>query len=104
MSFSLLSDRVAVLADEEPVEKTTVSGLVIPVGDAGPLTATYGTVAFVGIGHRSEHTGELVEMDVKPGQRVFFHPSSGSEWELEGTKYKILAPSELVGIDTSDEN
>ena len=105
MSFNLLSDRIAVIAEEAPIETTTASGLVIPDGASeSVLKAIYGDVKFVGCGHRSEHTGELVEMDVKVGDRVFFHPSSGEKWEFEGAEYRVLAPSQVIGIDTSDEN
>ena len=68
MSFTLLSDRVAILPDEAPKEKTTDSGLVIPLGDAGPLRPVYGEVRHVGIGHRSEHSSQLVPIDVEVGR------------------------------------
>ena len=56
MSFRLLHDRIAVLADE--VSDTTESGLIVTESAQSPLR--YGTVANAGLGHRSEHTGESV--------------------------------------------
>ena len=95
MSFSLQSDRVAVIA--EPLETKTASGLHVPE-TFETNKPRYGEVAVVGIGHRSEHNGELVPMDVKVGDHVFFHRQSGETWEFEGTEYTVLAPREIIGV------
>jgi chaperonin GroES len=96
MTFSLQSDRVAVIA--EPVVNKTASGLELP-DTAVNNVPRYGTVAAVGIGHRSEQTGELVPIDVEPGDRVFFHRMSGELWEIGDETYTVLSPREIIGID-----
>ena len=95
MSFRLLHDRIAVLADQ--VSDTTESGLIVTESAQSPLR--YGTVANAGLGHRSEHTGESVSLDVKEGDRVFFHRSSGQPLEIENVEYVILSNSEIIGIE-----
>jgi chaperonin GroES len=104
MSFRLLHDRIAVIA--EPISETTESGLIIGEAVMSPLR--YGTVANVGTGHVSEHTSELVPMILSNGDRVFFHRVSGQPLEIEGVEYVILSQAEIIGIDyqpeASDEN
>jgi chaperonin GroES len=100
MAFSLHSDRIAVIAD--PLETTTKSGIHLPETALDYNEPRYGTVAVVGIGHRSEATGELVPMDFAAGQRVFFHKGVGERWVFEDTEYLVLSPREIIGIqDTS---
>lgn len=96
MSFSLNSDRVAVIAD--PLETKTAAGLHIPDSAQDYQEPRYGTVAVVGVGHRSETTGELVPMDFNEGDRVFFHKQAGEVWKVEGTEYLFLSPREIHGI------
>lgn len=98
MTFSLQSDRVAIIAD--PLETTTKSGLHVPDSMVNNVPR-YGTVAVVGIGHRSETTSDLVPIDVAPGDRVFFHRGSGEVWEIEEVEYLVLSPREIIGIDTT---
>jgi chaperonin GroES len=95
MSFRLLHDRIAVLADEIP--ETTESGLIISEAAQSPLR--HGKVATVGQGHRSEHTNEPVALDVQEGDRIFFHRASGQPLEIEGIEYVILSNAEIIGIE-----
>ena len=94
MAFRLLHDRIAVLADE--ISETTQSGLIVTEAAQSPLR--YGTVANVGTGHVSEHTGELVGMLLAEGDRVFFHRASGQPVEIEGVEYVVLSQSEIIGL------
>ena len=95
MAFSLLHDRVAVIGDEIP--ETTESGLIL-TGDAGQSPLRYGTVAVVGRGTRSV-TGEVVPVDVKEGDRVFFNRYSGQPLEIDDVEYVILGNGEIIGVD-----
>jgi len=95
MSFRLLHDRIAVIAD--PVAETTESGLIIGEAVLSPLR--YGIVANVGTGHVSEHTSELVPMILSVDDRVFFHRASGQPLEIDGVEYVILSQAEIIGID-----
>ena len=94
MSFRLLHDRVAVLADEIP--ETTESGLIITEAAQSPLR--HGVVTHVGKGHRSDITGNNVDLDVQEGDRVFFHRSSGQPLEIENVEYVILSNGEIIGV------
>jgi chaperonin GroES len=94
MSFRLFDDRVAVIAEEVP--QTTESGLIITEAAQGPLR--YGTVALVGSGSYSEHTGQRVSLDVTEGDQVFFHRSSGQPLEIEDVEYVILSIREIIGV------
>ena len=95
MAHKLQGDRVSVIAD--PVVTTTASGLELPESAVNNVPR-YGTVAEVGTGHRSEQTGELIPIDLEPGDRVFFHRVSGEVWEIEGTDYLVLNPREIIGV------
>jgi chaperonin GroES len=81
------------------LESKTASGLHIPEGAQDYQEPRYGTVAVVGIGHRSEQTGELVPMDFKVDDRVFFHKAAGEVWKFDGTEYLVLGPREIIGKD-----
>jgi chaperonin GroES len=94
MPFRLLEDRIAVVAEELP--DTTESGLIIT--ESAQSVLRYGAVALVGIGHRSEESGELIPMDVAVGDRVFFHRASGQPLDIEGTEYVFLSPREIIGV------
>ena len=51
----------------------------------------------VGAGTRDE-TGKLVELDVKPGDRILFGKWSGTEVRLEGEDLLIMKESDILGI------
>ena len=62
MKLHPLDDRIVVRPGES--EETTASGLVIP--DTAKEKPQQGEVIAVGPGRRSEDTGEIIPMDVKP--------------------------------------
>ena len=95
MSFRLFEDRIAVVPDEED-DKT--EGGIILVSDNAKEQMRYGTVAVVGLGHRSDHSGEIIPIDVKAGDRVFWSRPSGSAIKIEDTEYLFLASREIVGV------
>ena len=66
MNLQPLEDRIVVRPGE--AEETTVSGLVIP--DTAKEKPQQGEVLAVGPGRRSEHTGELIPVDVAVGDIV----------------------------------
>ena len=94
MSFRLLHDRIAVIADEIP--ETSASGLILTEAAQSPLR--YGTVAQVGHGHYSEALNEPIMIPLSEGDRVFFHRSSGQPLEIDDTEYVILSSSEIIGV------
>ena len=93
MAFTLLEDRVAVLADE--VSEMNEAGLYVP--ESGGEVIRYGTVHSVGVGRISEH-GERIYPDVEVGDRVFFNRYSGSPITVDGTEYLFLATREIIGV------
>ena len=92
MSFQLLDDRIAVMADE--VEETAPSGLILTDSAMSPLR--YGTVIHVGTG-RTEN-GVNVPITVAVGDRVFWHRSSGGPLTIEGDEFIILGNREIIGV------
>ena len=100
MTFKLLEDRIAVLAEE--VATKTESGLHFPDTMVNNVPR-YGTVVHVGVGHWSEHAKQEIPIAVKKGDRVFFHRGSGETWEIEGTEYVVLSPREIIGVETEGE-
>ena len=95
MGFRLFEDRIAVLPDEED-DKT--EGGIILVSDNAKESMRYGTVAVVGVGHRSDHDGQIIPIDVRVGDRVFWSRPSGSTIKIEDMEYLFLASREIVGV------
>ena len=89
-----LEDRVIVTIDDS--EQTTSSGLVIP--DTAKEKPQQGTVIAVGPGKRSDHTGEVIPMDVKKGDTVLFSKYGGTEVKIEGTEYLILSARDILAV------
>ena len=93
MCFIPLHDRVLVRRVE--AEEKTAGGIIIP--DTAKEKPQEGEVIAVGAGTRDE-TGKLVELDVKPGDRILFGKWSGTEVRLEGEDLLIMKESDILGI------
>ena len=89
-----LEDRVIVTIDDS--EQTTSSGLVIP--DTAKEKPQQGTVIAVGPGKRSDHTGEVIPMDVKKGDTVLFSKYGGTEVKVGGEDYLILSARDILAV------
>ncbi len=89
-----LEDRVIVTIDDS--EQTTSSGLVIP--DTAKEKPQQGTVIAVGPGKRSDHTGDVIPMDVKKGDKVLFSKYGGTEVKVEGSEYLILSARDILAV------
>ena len=76
-------------------EEKTAGGIIIP--DTAKEKPQEGEVIAVGAGTRDE-TGKLVELDVKPGDRILFGKWSGTEVRLEGEDLLIMKESDILGI------
>ena len=68
MNLQPLEDRIIVRTSD--AEETTASGLVIP--DTAKEKPQQGEVLAAGPGKRSEHTGDLIPVDVKVGDIVIY--------------------------------
>lgn len=89
-----LGDRVVIERLEETAE-TTPGGIVIP--DSAKERPQLGRVVSVGPGRTLEN-GKLVEVGVKPGDRVFHSKYGGTEVKIEGKEYLILREEDILAI------
>lgn len=88
MNVRPLADRVLVLP--APAEEKTIGGIIIP--DTAKEKPLQGKVVAVGNGTKDE------EMVIKVGDEVLYGKYSGTELELEGTKYLIMRQSDVLAI------
>ena len=93
MAFKPLHDRVLVRRVES--DEKTKGGLIIP--DSAKEKPAEGEVIAVGEGARKD-SGELIEMAVKPGDRILFGKWSGTEITLDGEELLIMKESDILGI------
>jgi chaperonin GroES len=93
MNVRPLHDRVVVRRIEE--EQKTPGGVIIP--DTAKEKPMQGEVVAVGPGARNER-GEIVPLDVKPGDRVLFGKWSGTEVKLDGEELLIMKESDIMGV------
>ena len=93
MHFRPLHDRV--LVRRVDADEKTAGGIIIP--DTAKEKPHEGEVVAVGPGARNER-GELVAIDVKPGDRVLFGKWSGTEVKLNGQDLLIMKESDIMGV------
>ncbi|WP_102107310.1 co-chaperone GroES [Oceaniglobus roseus] len=93
MAFTPLHDRVLVRRVES--EEKTKGGLIIP--DSAKEKPAEGEVVSCGEGARKD-SGELIEMGVKPGDKILFGKWSGTEVTLDGEELLIMKESDILGI------
>ncbi len=91
--FRPLHDRVVVKRID--AEQKTAGGIIIP--DTAKEKPQEGEVVAVGPGARNER-GELVAIDLKPGDRVLFGKWSGTEVKLDGEELLIMKESDIMGV------
>ena len=90
VNITPLHDRVIVKRIEE--KETVKGGIIIP--DSAKEKPQEGEVIAVGAGKREK--GELIPLDVKPGDRVLFGKYGGTEIKLDGEEYLILREEEIL--------
>ena len=93
MHFRPLHDRVLVRRID--AEERTAGGIIIP--DTAKEKPQEGEVIATGPGGRNEQ-GQLVPLDVKPGDRVLFGKWSGTEVKIDGKELLIMKESDLLGV------
>ncbi|MCP1850546.1 MULTISPECIES: co-chaperone GroES [Bradyrhizobium] len=93
MHFRPLHDRVLVRRID--AEEKTAGGIIIP--DTAKEKPQEGEIVAAGPGGRNEQ-GQLVPLDVGPGDRVLFGKWSGTEVKIEGQDYLIMKESDLLGV------
>jgi len=93
MTFRPLHDRILVKRVEE--KETVKGGIIIP--DTAKEKPQEGEVVAVGHGKKTDK-GELIALDVKPGERILFGKYSGSEIKIDDQEYLILREDEVLGV------
>jgi chaperonin GroES len=93
MKLRPLHDRVIVKRLEE--ERKSAGGIVIP--DTAAEKPSMGEVVAVGPG-KTDDSGRLLAIGVKPGDKILFGKYSGQEFKLEGTDYLHMREDDIIGI------
>jgi chaperonin GroES len=93
MHFRPLHDRVLVRRID--AEEKTAGGIIIP--DTAKEKPQEGEIVAAGPGARNEQ-GQLIPIDVEPGDRVLFGKWSGTEVKIDGQDYLIMKESDLLGV------
>jgi len=93
MKFRPLHDRVVVRRVEE--DSKSAGGIIIP--ETAKEKPMQGEVLAVGPGARDD-AGNLVALDVKPGDRVLFGKWSGTEVKIDGEDVLIMKESDILGV------
>lgn len=89
-----LFDRVVIKEDIESKEKTTSSGIIIPVTVEQDKNGKRGVVIAVGKGRYED--GKLIPVSVKVNDKVLFQ--WGDKITVDGTEYYIVRETELLAI------
>jgi chaperonin GroES len=92
-NFRPLYDRVLVKRIE--AEERSAGGLVIP--DTAKEKPQQAEVVAVGRGRRLKD-GRVLELQVKPGDRVLFGKYSGDEIKLDGATHLILREDDILAV------
>jgi chaperonin GroES len=93
MQLRPLHDRVVVRRIE--ADEKTAGGILIP--DKAKEKPMEGEVVAVGPGARNEH-GQLVPIDLKPGDHILFGKWSGTEVKIDGEELLIMKESDVMGV------
>ena len=84
----MLHDRVMVRVEEEPGERRSSGGIVIPSTVTQNNRLVWGEVC--GVGHHVR--------TVKVGDRVLFHPEEQFEVEIQGDNYLVMRERDLHAV------
>jgi chaperonin GroES len=88
-----LGDRILVKRIEE--EEILKGGIIIP--DTAKEKPQQAEVVSAGPGRRSEK-GDLIALEVKPGQKILLGKYSGTDVEIDGNEYVIIREDDVLGI------
>ena len=87
MNIKPLADRVLVLPAQA---EEKVGGIIIP--DTAKEKPQHGTIVAAGNGTKDD------EMILKEGDEILYGKYSGTELEVEGTKYLIMRQSDVLAV------
>ena len=94
MSLKPLDDRIVVKPNE--AEERTASGLVIP--DTAKEKPQQGEVLAAGPGRTSEHTGQVIPLNIKVGDTVIYSKYGGTEITVDGEDLLILSSRDVLAV------
>ena len=89
-----MGDRILIRPESREEEKTR-SGIVLP--DTAKEKPMEGVVVAVGRGRVSDD-GNVIEVDVKEGDRVLFAKYSGTEIRIDEADLLIIAERDLLAV------
>jgi len=90
VNITPLHDRVLIKRIEE--KETVKGGIIIP--DTAKEKPQEGEVIAVGSGRREK--GEIIPLDVKPGDRILFGKYSGTDIKIDDQEYLILREEDIL--------
>jgi len=90
VNITPLHDRVLIKRLEE--KEVVKGGIIIP--DTAKEKPQEGEVIAVGNGRREK--GELIPLDVKPGDRILFGKYSGNDIKIDDEEYLIVKEDEIL--------
>lgn len=93
MKLKPLGDRV--LIKREDAEEKTSGGIIIP--DTSKEKPSKGSVVAIGDGARDEK-GNLIPMNLKVGDKVFFTKWGGTEIKVDDEELLIMKESDILAI------
>jgi chaperonin GroES len=93
MHFRPLHDRVVVRRIE--AEEKSPGGIIIP--DTAKEKPQEGEIVAVGPGSRDD-SGTLIELSLRPGDRILFGKWSGTEVRIAGEDLLIMKESDVLGV------
>lgn len=92
MKLVPLGDKVVLKQLE--AEETTKSGIVLP----GQAKEKPQQAEVIAVGPGAEVDGKMIEMQVKPGDKVVYSKYVGSEVKLEDVEYTIVKQADILAI------
>jgi chaperonin GroES len=93
MNIKPLADRI--LVKPAPAEEKTASGIIIP--DTAKEKPMQGEVIAVGKGRIADN-GQLIQPEIKVGDKVLYGKYSGTEVTIDGVEYLIMRESDVYAI------
>lgn len=93
MKIRPLHDRVIVKRLEE--ERKSAGGIVIP--DTAAEKPSQGEILYVGPGKKDDN-GKVMEMGVKPGDKILFGKYSGQEFKMDGQDLLHMREDDIIGV------
>ena len=93
MKLKPLEDRGVVKPQD--AEEKTAGGIVLP--EAAKEKPLMGKIIAIGSGKLLDN-GNRAKMSVKKGDVVLYGKYGGSDVEVDGTEYKIMRESEILGV------